>query len=115
MAHPVVWFEVMGKDADKLQGFYGELFGWKMKIDNPMKYGVVTTGSDKGIPGGVGQQEPGGKPYVTFYVETSDLAATLARAEKLGGRTILPPTELPNVTLAMFADPEGQVIGLVKG
>ncbi len=29
MAHPVVHFEVVGKDLQKLQSFYGDLFGWK--------------------------------------------------------------------------------------
>lgn len=50
MAHPVVHFEVAGKDLDKLQWFYGELFGWRTQV-----------------------------------------------------------------TIALFADPEGHVIGLAKG
>ena len=28
MGQPVVHFEIIGKDGDKLQGYYGELFGW---------------------------------------------------------------------------------------
>lgn len=28
MAHPVMWFEVLGKDGSRLQQFYGGLFGW---------------------------------------------------------------------------------------
>ena len=44
-------------------------------------------------------------------------AAYLAKAETLGATTIVPPTELPQfgLTFAMFADPEGHVIGLSKG
>ena len=41
MSNPVVWFEVMGQDADKLRSFYTQLLGWKFKIDNPTNYGVV--------------------------------------------------------------------------
>ena len=29
MSHPVVWFEVMGKDGKKLQQFFTDLFGWR--------------------------------------------------------------------------------------
>ena len=29
MSNPVVWFEVMGQNADKLRSFYGNLLGWK--------------------------------------------------------------------------------------
>ena len=50
-----------------------------------------------------------------IYVEVADLKKQLAKAEKLGGKTIVPPTVIPNmVTFALFSDPEGNVIGLVK-
>ena len=41
MGQPVVHFEVIGKDADKLQSYYSDLFGWEVNADNPMKYGMV--------------------------------------------------------------------------
>ena len=45
-----------------------------------------------------------------------DLQAYLDRAESLGGKTLMPPTEIPGiVTLAMFADPEGNVTGMILG
>jgi predicted enzyme related to lactoylglutathione lyase len=49
-----------------------------------------------------------------FYVQVDDPAAHLARAEELGGKTVTPVMSIPGmVTLAQFADPEGNVIGLV--
>ncbi len=52
---------------------------------------------------------------MTFYVAVPDLAACLAKAESLGGKTLVPPTEIPGmVTFALFQDPEGNPIGLVK-
>jgi len=56
-----------------------------------------------------------GNGHVTFYVDTDDPQAMLDKAEQLGGTTIMPVTELPQVTIAMFADPEGHVVGLAKG
>lgn len=41
MGQPVVHFEVVGKDGDKLQSFYSELFEWEINADNPMNYGTV--------------------------------------------------------------------------
>lgn len=33
----------------------------------------------------------------------------------MGGKTVVPVTEIPDmVTFAQFADPEGNVVGLVK-
>ena len=52
---------------------------------------------------------------MTFYIETEDLSGTLAKVEKLGGKTVMPPMKAGPVELAMFADPEGNVIGLAKG
>ncbi len=43
-------------------------------------------------------------------------ASSLAQAEKLGGKTVLPPTQAEGgPELAMLADPQGNLIGLVKG
>ena len=113
MKHPVMWFEVLGNDGAKLQQFYRSLFGWKMNADNPMRYGIVEN-NGRGIPGGVGAATHGTRSWVTFYVETSDIGATLADAERLGGRTVLPVTKLPETTIAVFEDPEGHAIGLVQ-
>ncbi len=115
MAHPVMWFEVMGKEGDALRSFYGALFEWTFKVQGPARYGLAETGDGRGIPGGVGQAADGYRPWgVTFYVETPSIDDTLAGAERLGGKTVMPRTVLPGVTMGLFADPEGHVIGLVE-
>ena len=80
MTNKVEWFEVLGKDAAKLRGFYGELFGWKFEMapDPNMDYGM-TDKAHTGIGGGVGKA-PAGAGWVTFYVTVADPSATLARA-----------------------------------
>jgi predicted enzyme related to lactoylglutathione lyase len=111
MAHPVTWFEIIGKDGGKLQKFYGDLFGWKIDANNPMNYGMVDN-EGKGIGGGVGQ---GDKQLLTVYVEVEDLEATLKKAEAAGGKTVMPVMSVPNgPTLAQFADPDGNVVGIMK-
>ena len=112
MANPVVWFEVMGENGEKLRSFYGDLFGWQFNVMEEMKYGMVAADEGRGIPGGVGQ---GKEKRVTFYVSTSNIADSLKEAEKLGGKTLMPRTELPGgTTLGMFADPDGNAVGLVE-
>ncbi|MDO8615745.1 MAG: VOC family protein [Dehalococcoidia bacterium] len=114
MGSPVVHFEINGRDGKKLHDFYSRLFGWKIDAGNPMNYGLVETDSGgHGINGGIGQSDQGNQ--VTFYVEVADPQAALNQIEGLGGRTIVPVTVIPNmVTFAQFADPEGNVVGLVK-
>lgn len=111
MSHPVVHFEISGNDLGKLQQFYTDVFGWNaQKVPGDVPY-VMVEKEDGGIGGGIGQA-PDGNGHVTFYVGTDDPQATLDKVEKAGGKTILPITELPQVTIALFADPEGHVVGL---
>ena len=121
MGQPVVHFEVVGKDGEKLQRYYTELFGWEIQADNPMKYGMVAregnTGSDGvGIGGGVGQGPDGYEGHVTFYVEVPNVEEALQKAESLGGKRIMGPEDIMGqVTLGQFQDPEGHMVGVVEG
>ena len=73
--------------GDLAREFYARLFDWKMEPYN----------------------------YVTIYVQVDDLDAYLERAGKLGGKTLVPPTEVPGMgRFAWLADPEGTIVGLWK-
>src|SRR5262245_27979220 len=121
MGKPVVHFEVIGKDGEKLQRYYSELFDWKIDANNPLKYGIVqregnTNADGVGIGGGIGDAQPGAEGHVTFYVEVPDVETTFAKAESLGGRRLFGPDKVPgtNLELGQFSDPEGHVIGLTR-
>jgi predicted enzyme related to lactoylglutathione lyase len=120
MGKPVVHFEVIGKDAEKLQSYYAELFGWKIDAGNPMKYGIVK-GEDNpssmgSIGGGVGWGGPDAdQGWVTFYVGVPDVEEALQKAESLGGTRVMGPEKvMDTVELGQFKDPEGHLIGLVR-
>jgi uncharacterized protein len=115
MPNPVTHFEVLGNDAAGLQKFYGDAFGWQMQDVMDGAYYMVDSGVEGAVAGGVGSAQ-GGPGHVTFYVEVADPAAALAKIAELGGKTVQEPMEVPGgPTIALFADPEGHVVGLVKG
>jgi len=120
MGQPVVHFEVVGKDGEKLRSYYSELFGWEIDADNPMNYGIVNREDNLnaegiGVGGGVGQGPEGYGGHVTFYVEVSDVEAALSQAESLGGSRVMGPEQItPEVQLGQFTDPEGNMIGVIK-
>ncbi len=112
MAAHVIHVEVVGRDGTKLQKFYADAFGWGLDTNNPGGYGVYREQS--GLTAGIGKSQDDGAGRVTFYVHTDDPKATLNRIEKLGGKVIMPLTEVaPETTIALFADPEGHVVGLM--
>ncbi len=113
MAEPVVHFEVIGRDGAALQSFYSNLFGWKIDTNNEIGYGMVEAG-EGGIGGGVAGS-PDGSTLVTFYVSVDNLQAALDKAESLGGKSVMPPMDVPGgPSIAQFTDPQGNRIGLVK-
>src|SRR6266511_542062 len=94
MANPVLHFEILGRDGKKAQEFYASLFGWNIDAANPMNYGMVSAQEGVGIGGGIAASQDG-QARVIVYVEVVDLGATLNRAESLGGKTIMPPMDVP--------------------
>lgn len=115
MGNPVVHFEIVGKDKAKLDGFYSDLFDWKTQDIPGMGYSMVAA-EEGGIAGGIGATQGDGPGHVTFYVQADDPQAVLDRAEQLGGKTVMPVTSVSDqVTIALVADPEGHVVGIVKG
>ena len=115
MANQVVWFEVIGQDGDALRRFYGDMFGWSFDVPEGMDYGMVSP-EQTGIGGGVGTGQEGAPSYQTFYAGVDDVEAALQKAESLGGTRTMGPEQMddPPMTIALFTDPEGHVIGLVK-
>lgn len=114
MGMPVVHFEIAGRDGAKTQEFYGKLFGWKIDANNPMQYGLVAA-EEKSIGGGISGTQEGCDPYVTIYVAVDKIDPVLETINKLGGKTIMPRTVIPGmVIMAQFADPSGNLIGLVE-
>lgn len=109
----VVHFEIGVRDGDRSRRFYSQLFGWAIDVDDRNGYGMVRTGSYSGIGGGIIAAPPGAPSWVTIYVAVRDLDTALGRARELGGRTVTEPTDIASgMAFAMFADPDGNVIGL---
>ena len=120
MGRPVVHFEVIGGDGERLQSYYGELFDWNVEANNEMKYGLVDRQANLnddgiGLGGGIGQGPDGYEGHVTFYVEVPDVEEALAKAESLGGSRVMgPETIMGRMVLGQFKDPEGHLIGLIE-
>lgn len=134
MGQPVVHFEIVGLDGERLQAFYLDLFGWNTSGagSNP-DYGLLPR-EDNLNPAGVGiggaissvpdqpstswrgpRRRDGYQGHVTIYVEVADVGEALLRAKRLGGTPMLGPDQIPGgPEIGAFNDPEGHLIGLVS-
>ena len=114
MPNPVVHFEIQSADAEKTQTFFQDIFGWQLNVIPAMGYALVDTETESGIGGGIGVSQDG-QTRVTFYIEVDDAQAYLDRAVEAGGQVVMPVTAIPDaVTMALFADPAGAIVGLVE-
>jgi predicted enzyme related to lactoylglutathione lyase len=122
MGQPVVHFEVVGEDVEKLRSFYSGIAGWEFDTveGGPTKYSTVAreknvNAEGVGIGGGVGEGPEGYPGHVTFYIEVPDVGASLDQVEELGGTKMMgPDTPMEGLTIGLFSDPEGHVVGLVE-
>src|SRR5215204_2255683 len=101
MGQPVVHFEVVGKDVEKLRSFYSEIAGWEFDTvpGGPTEYSTIAreknlNADGVGIGGGVGEGPEGYPGHVTFYIEVPDVEAALAKAESLGGSRVMGPDKV---------------------
>ena len=118
--HPIVHIEIPAKDAKTAGKFYGDLFGWKIEAD--AMYNYVQFQAEGGPGGGFVEVGQSGVPVeykpdsLLVYVSTDNIDATLAKAESLGGKTLMPKTEIPHVGWwAVFYDPTGNRVALFTG
>ena len=85
------------------------ILGHNEPKDNPAFEGATSGGGVAGGPDGY-------EGHVTFYVAVDDIEASLQKAESLGGTRVMGPEKIMDmVELGQFKDPEGHVIGVVKG
>jgi len=121
--HTIVHFEIPADDVEKLRKFYTKLFGWKIeRLPGPMEYWEIeTVPVDKkgkllrpGVNGGmIKRQHPGHRPV--NYVAVESVEDSIKKIEALGGKVLMPTTEIPGIGWwALALDPEGNQFAMLE-
>ncbi len=112
MPHPVVHAEIRSQDPDATRQFLSELFDWKVASEGAFPgYTFIDTGVEGGTLVAISPRQ-GPDDEVLFFVAVQDVAATLEKAEKLGGSIIQPVQQVPGTSFGVFADAQGHRIGV---
>jgi uncharacterized protein len=121
------------RNVDGAKSFYGAVFGWQtlaleggvltwtlpgygdyLERDSPgLRQRIAEFGADPGfadvvasinpIPG----DQPEVRPHWSVTFATDDAAATAEKADKLGGKIVVAPFDVPWSRMTVIADPQG--------
>jgi len=120
----IAYFEVPADNVGRAKNFYHSLFGWKIEPTKTagadmktMEYQDIITGKpqEKTLNmGGMYKRQIPGTPFMP-YVMVENVDKIIAKAEKLGGKIIMPKMEIASVgDTAIIQDTEGNTIGVWK-
>ena len=114
MAGELVHFEVMVKDGDAAQAFWGGVFGWQFSppMSPEMDYRMAQI-DDKSGAAIMGSDSPSTHPNV--YLSTDDIDASIAKVRELGGTADDKMAVPTHGWLSACSDPEGVVFPLWQG
>jgi predicted enzyme related to lactoylglutathione lyase len=113
-----VWDELLTSDPEAAAVFYERLFGWSTRemVRTPEDQYLIFSrdGNDRG-----GMMRMPAKamapPTWLAYVAVDDVDVTATRANELGGRLYVRPTDIPNIgRYAVTGDPTGAALGVFK-
>ena len=112
----ITHFEIPADDVGRAQRFYADLFGWTVeKAPGPGDYYFIKTTNYQGGPGLGGGMIPRQHPQqqIMNYIDVASIDETAARLEQLGGRVVVPKTEIPGAGyFAVCLDTENNVFSL---
>lgn len=115
MGRPVVHWELMSKEPEKLASFYEKVFDWSVRYMPEFDYRMVDPGGQGGIGGGIlkPQREGPWPGNMLFYIDVDDLAAYREKIVAAGGKIHVEEEEVPGMgAFSLFTDPEGRMMGL---
>jgi len=116
----VQWPELATPDAAGAAAFYTKLFGWGTKPETGVESAQYTEWQHNGQSiGGLlpmkGDQGAGVPPHWGVYVTVANCDERVARAQQIGGKLFVPPTDIPNVgRFSVIADPQGAVFSVIQ-
>jgi len=110
--HPVIHAEIRSQDPDATRRFFADLFGWKVASEGAFPgYTFIDTGAEGGPYVAISPRQAT-EDEVLFFVGVEDVAATLKRAQELGGTVVQSEQKVPGTSFGVFADAQGHRVGV---
>jgi hypothetical protein len=111
------WNECDTTDTEGAERFYTALFGWTAKTDAGSPPYTEFHRAGRPVGGMMEIQKEWGAvpPNWMVYFAVADCDVSAAKAKELGGRDIVPSTDIPNVgRFTVLSDPQGAVFAIIR-
>jgi hypothetical protein len=106
------------RDAKKAGEFYAQVFGWEGQVQQMGGTDYTTFYNQGNMNAGMIQMtaEWGDvPPHWMVYLTVEDCDASVQKAESLGAKILMPPTDIPQVgRFAVLQDPQGAAFSIIK-
>jgi len=109
-----IWHELMTTDPDAAGSFYSKVLPWKPQPSGMPNYtlwmsGKAQTGGLMALPA----ESQGAPPHWLMYIGTPNVDSTAQDIQRLGGKILKSPADIPNVgRFAVAADPQGAAFAI---
>lgn len=111
----IAWLDLTVADAARVRDFYREVIGWEpspVRMSDYDDYNMLTPGDDKPAAGICHARGENAKLPAQWipYIAVTDLAASVAACERLGGAVIAQI----GANCCVIRDPAGAVIAILE-
>jgi len=120
------WNEYLANDANRINHFYANVIGWRMKLVSLEEPSRLATADEKGYMVMLSRGEEtagvmrlvdadfeGARPGWFTYIQVDNVDEAARRCTQLGGRVVREPVDSDeNMRIAVIQDPEGCLVGL---
>jgi predicted enzyme related to lactoylglutathione lyase len=116
------WNEIFSTNVEAASKFYTTVLGWETEAVDMGPMGVYTLfkipGEEKNNAGGMMPMPPSMASVPSnwlAYIQVTDCDASTKKVEELGGKTVMPPTDIPKIgRFSIVQDPVGATFALFK-
>jgi predicted enzyme related to lactoylglutathione lyase len=112
------WTELNTRDTKAAEAFYTKMFGWTPKHSAPgapMEYTEFSVNGQPsiGMMPMVAEMPKEVPSYWMPYFQVADADASAAKVKALGGKVMVPPSDIPNTgRFAIVTDPQGAMFAV---
>jgi predicted enzyme related to lactoylglutathione lyase len=109
------WNELATTDVERAKSFFGELLGWEYETDEGGYATIKSAGRTNGGIRELSERERANPPNWLPYFTVDNAENAARHAERMGGRKLMPTTQVHIGRFTVIADPQRAAFAVFEG